>query len=41
MRNEEKETENTGFHYDGYFTEIEVSEVLQYERNNKIENILK
>jgi hypothetical protein len=41
MRDEEKETENTGLHYDGYYTEIDVSEVLQYERNNKIEEILK
>lgn len=42
IRNESKEVENiTGVHYDGYYTEIEVSEVLQYERDNKIEEILK
>lgn len=42
VRNKSKEVDNiTGFHYDGYFTEITLSEVIQYERNNKIEDILK
>ena len=42
VRNESKEVENiTGIHYDGYYAEVEVSEVLQYDRDNKIEQILK